>query len=747
MKFSIQDVFAEIDAQAPTYGLSPKVARAIFAAENTKDGVVTDDLKVSGATVSPRGALGVMQVMPDTIKRLKTSGHLPGNYEFSSASLKSQVQAGLAAMAEMKSRQKNPADVLELATLYNGGTTPWRNYLNGVTESIPRETRQYWEKVQTALGFKGPNMADATDAPQSAGARPRVQSESTNIGTSTRVSSQVFDPTALSRILGLGESLINQGGDVDVALQSMQTLAQQRQAATQQQAAAIAQTATATGEQVAAETAIATGEAVRKQNLLSMFNLDPSQVNSFIQQAGRKINENIVNLENVGAEIDKRQSVGFFDNPLEWIVNQVRLPGMVGEYNALARSQNRLVQQTEEAQSLMAKQMPLISGLEADQIVRRGVAAAAATAGQAREKQAQVQLNSIGAAEREIATELEGKIRKFTIADRMAQLTKETITDSQTAADRKSAADARKSEQAALDMQLEKVNSWLRMIGSTNQYTPEMFKAIPPKERFDLYQKANTGRIGSDLSETVEILSEAGSLSRIAQTGDAGFATWVSNAVNQARKEAEEDLKIARNTARVGGKQLTAKQELEVVQSRLNRLQQLYQSESADMSKASDNNPMKINYVVISKDPKMAQNPVAMYINKYGPQGQEKVFNKIDEATLLDRFAVGIEKGSFTVDTASAAISDFYQQAIPLQRSLTKYTLSGMETPNNGYTAKFERAGIFAQIGGARPGATATVNLASKAQVAEYLTRIVAQKATNMNMIDFYGANAQGLAP
>ena len=74
--FSIADVFAEIDKQAPQFGVSARNAKLLAAAENTSDGSLAKKTSFSGDAISPMGASGVMQVMPATARGLQAAGFL-----------------------------------------------------------------------------------------------------------------------------------------------------------------------------------------------------------------------------------------------------------------------------------------------------------------------------------------------------------------------------------------------------------------------------------------------------------------------------------------------------------------------------------------------------------------------------------------------------------------------------------------------------------------------------------------------
>lgn len=731
MKYTVEQVLEEIERQAPGFGISPKVAKAFFVTENTSDGVLKPGKVVSGATTSPAGARGVMQTMPKTEQSLVKQGFLPPNWKFDPANLPAQVQAGLAALKEMRSRQKNPADVLELATMYNGGTGPWQAYRSGDMSKIPAETKQYWEKIQVALGFpakqKGTNVATSTPPAVDSSGGGTVRSGSSS-STSTRTN--VFDPAAFSTAMQAGMNMIKEGGNIDVAIQQIGTLAANRTAAEMQAAQAITQLGIAAGDTIAAQTVIDAGEARRKQNILRTANLDPSQMNNAFQQAVSTVNEGTLQLEQMGAEIDKRQAVGFFDNPLEYLVNQVRLPGMVGAYNASVKKQNRAVQQAQELQALTSNQLSISNGLDADAITAAGKAKAVQAAKQAQEALARVQLETSGAATRDAMNMLHLENEKFKISYDLANLTKQVMSEKTGMSEREAAAEAEQ-------MQLDGANKYLKMIGSQLVLTPAAWKAMPAQSKQDLLSRIGSGVIASSFSDAASVINGTdnralrGNLARIAEEGDASMVAWFQGTVAEAQKLAAVDVAAAENAAKMGGRQLSAKDRQAVLDANLDKLQQAYQGQTIDMRTASDNNPLKLQYVAISKLPELQDSPVAKFINKYGPASSAPQFAKIDEQMLIERFIMAAEKGieGTTPASAAAALADFYKRATELQAQKTKYALFGLEKPSNGYTVKLPGTGFFASSG--REMDAATVDLTNVGALQQYITKSMAVRFRN----------------
>jgi len=662
MKFSAEEVFREIESQAPSFGVPANVARAFLLAENTADGKLKPGSTFNGAAVSPKSARGVFQTLPSTEAALQEQGFLPSGWKFSPTDLSGQVSAGLAALKEMSGRQKNPGDIRELGAMYNGGTAAWQNYLSGKLEAIPGETKNYWNKLTNGMGSEKPMGAQAIERAAMGGASSPANSGdltgtsspgSTSSGSRSRsnIRTNVWNnPELFAQTMLSGAQVVGAGGSIDSAISALTGLAARRAVAEQKQQAAIQQGAAAAGQATMDEYAISASNAARKNAILMSGQIHPDQANNRVNQAFDKINQLDFQLEPLAKEIDARMAVGLFDNPLEFIINQVRLPGMVGQYNAGVREQNRAIQSAQQIQSLAGTQQSLTSATDADAISRAGISKAAAIAAQSQEALARAQQEHAGAAARDAANlaTLEGQ--KFEFNARMLQFTKEV----QTATEGMSAQEAAKTE---MKMRVDKINTYLKMIGSTQQHTVESYKLMPTAEREMLFNAAGRGIIAPSFSEAATIIDEKGSLAGIAQGGDAATVSWFRKVVDEANLKTKQDLALATQQAKVTGKMPNKDA---VFKANMDIIQERFRGEANDMSTASASNPLKLDMVAASKNPALAKNPVAVFVNTYGPGSANPVLLQLDEKKLFDRFTAAVTNGAMTPVQAAQALHEFY---------------------------------------------------------------------------------------
>ncbi len=491
----------------------------------------------------------------------------------------------------------------------------------------------------------------------------------------TKIGSVGYDPQLLTSFM---KSAVSFTGDIDKAMAEIAVAAADRKKAEEAQQNAIIDYATKAGEATKASVAIDAAAAARRKQILDHANMNPDVINSMINQAFRSINETATQLEPLGSEIDAKAAVGIFDNPLEYLVNQTRLPGMVGEYNAIVERQNRAVQAARDLQTLAGTQQQISASMDSDKIAAAGVAKAAAEASAAQAKLAEVQQQAAGATQRDVANKLAMTGQKLDISAQMVRFSKENK--------QLSVADRERQETAeVLDLELERINNWLAMAGSNTQYNKALWKSTPAQVRNRLLEYAGTGKIGPTLFEAVTALQDVrGDLSKIANEGDAAAANWLRRSYALAESKKAD---IVRLTEAKGGK-VNMK---ELPQQAFDVVQQQYDAESMDMSKASESNPRKIDYTFATTNYKLAgENRVINWLKEFGPAGTTPISETVSEAVILDKLANDVATGNITAATAAAQVSEFYKMGVQVQAERTKYPIFGLEYVNK-YIVKTPR--------------------------------------------------------
>lgn len=710
--FSIDEVMKTIDELAPAYGVDPRTAKSIIVAENTSDGRIRNKSFSGDATNSNR-TMGLGQVIPTTARGLQQAGFLPADWKFDPDDLKSQLSASLAAMKEMKGRQKNPDDPLELGAMYNGGNEAWKAYQAG--KALNPETTQYLQKQRTY-------MADSNMTPQQierAASNPTatITPSGSRKSSSTSVTSNVFDAGALDSF-NVASGLLQDS--ITAAQATLGARGTGVSAAGDELQASILDAGAAAGASaMATATLKAAGEA-RRAALLTRANLNPEQNNNRMDEALQALDTTSALLEQKRPEIDRRMAVGFFDNPLEYIVNQVRLPGMIGEYNGLVGVQKDALQKFDAAQGIANSAINMSQAIDADQTLAAGAALSRAEVAKA-QSQANVvnlQLQQKSAADSLQAVQLAGTLVDNTLKSLM--LTKQV--EAQKEGESEAAARA-KGEQAALS----EFNMLVKAAGGSG-IAYDRFKQLTPKAREEILSANSAGKFGSSMTAALHFVNKYGNWDAMATNGQLAVRTWVNDTGIAVNKELEKKATEAKakgqeksfNPEKVQGELFDA------------AAQQYQYAASANMRGVPDANPYKINYPSLLKDPKWTGNAFVDLMNKYGPNGTEPQFANYDEQAFLQR---AIVTAKLSGDPASATkklasdISTFYKIASKEQQMITKPQMFGLQTPSKTYPVILPAF----STGKDQP----SLDLGNPTQVENFLTRQIAKSFATDNLSIF----------
>lgn len=718
--FDVNQIMQRIDELAPSFGIDPKTAKSIIVAENTSDGRIKRNT-FSGSATNENRTMGIGQVIPSTARGLQQAGLLPADWKFDPDNLDSQLSASLAAMKDMRSRMKNPDDPLELGAYYNGGTDTWRAYQAG--KSLNPETTKYLQKQRTF-------MADNQMTPQqieraaaggvgaSGPGRPIARSTS----SSTSTTRNVFDDDALANFNAASGFLQTSINDAQSALSDRGGAVA---GAGQDLMGSILAAGEAAGASASATAMMKAAGEARRAALLTRANLNPEQTDNRMDQALRVLDETSVMLEQKRPEIDARMSVGFFDNPLAFIVNQVRLPGMISEYNGLVGVQKDALQKFDAAASIANTSINMSQAIDADKTLQAGAALANAERSKAdmQAKQVNLQLQQKSAADALQAVQLAGMATDNTLKQLM--LTKQIEAQRQG----ESEAEARaKGEQAALS----EFNMMVKAAGGQG-IAYDRFKQLTPKAREEILSRNSSGKFGSNIVEAMQFVNKYGNWDSMATNGQLAVRTWVNDTAIQVNKdlEAEKTKAMASGGAKTFNPDKVEAQLFEAAAAR-------YQNAAvANMRGESDANPYKINYKTFIRDPKYQDNSFVQMMAKYGPDGVEKQFANYDEQAFLQR---AITVARLSGDPASATkklaadISSFYKAASKEQQSITKPQMFGLQTPSKTYPVA-----LPAYSKSALPK---IVDLGDSSQVENFLTRQVAREIAEQNPFSIAGARA-----
>lgn len=713
--FSVDEIMRTIDEMAPSFDVDPRIAKSIIVAENTSDGRIKRGTFSGDATNSNR-TMGIGQVIPSTARGLQQAGLLPADWKFDPNDLRSQLSASLAAMKDMKSRLKNPDDPLELGAYYNGGTKSLEAYRAG--QKLNPETEQYLQKQRTY-------MADNQMTPQQierAAGQPATPGARKSSSSSTSTTRSVFDAGALDNFNAASGLLQQTIGDAFAALDDRGGGVAAAGAGLQD--SILAAGATAGASAMATATMRAAGEA-RRAALLTRANLNPEQTDNRMDQALRTLDETSALLEQKRPEIDARMSVGIFDNPLEWLVNQTRLPGMIGEYNGLVGVQKDALQKYDAAKSIAASAIDMSQAIDADKTLAAGAALSNAEAAKANMQadQVKLQMQQKSASDALQAVQLAGQAASNSLQQLM--LTKQV--EAQRAGETEAAA-REAGEKAALS----EFNMLVKAAGGAG-IAFDRFKQLTPKAREEILSANSSGKFGSDIVKAIGFVNKYGNWDAMATNGQLAVRTWVNDTAIDVGKALEQE----KVKAAAAGKANSFNPDKVEAQLWEARVAQYQNAAAVDMRNQPESNPYKISYKQLIKDPKWAGNAFVELMTKYGPDGTERQFANYDEQAFLQR---AVTFARLSGDPASATkklaadISSFYKAASREQQMITKPQMFGLQTPSKTYPVA-----LPAYSTGTIPK---SIDLGDGSQVENFLTRQVAKEIAEQNPFSIAGARA-----
>lgn len=719
-EFSVSDILAEINKQAPNFGVSPTIATALFMAENSPDGVAVSG---NGDAISSKKAQGIFQVMPATARGLQKAGFLPSTWKFDPNDLPSQVSAGLAAVKDLSTRAQNPNDPYEIAAGFNGSPAVQSAYLKG--KPIPAETSQYLTKVQTALQNQGvatgaPKMPDLT--PSSSTPVTGAPTAAPSTPTTTRVTTSIVDPATMDRYTNDILGATQPGGTYDDAIATVQNANDQRVQSAADMTSAIKDRAAADAESAGLSSLKDSTAAARLVNILTQLNINPDIANNEMLKAAGVVNQTNAQMIPLKADIDQRMSVGMFDNPLEWLVNQVRLPGMVSQYNGLVSTQNAATDTFKTLADVAKKEQDITKGMDADIIQREGLAKQKALLAGAQEATAKVSDALAGAQIRDSAQVAILTGAKLQMEHNYIQVIKDRMTETE--------GNTAKAAQEQADIaDLGKINAALKMAGAQPIDSLKTFRGMSKEERDQLINVATTGKFGKEFPTSFSLVYNRGNLDNISIGADAATKIWVSGTAQAARKATDEAVLKSQQPGYVGPKIDRDKQ----MALELAHRQAVYQAQAnTDMAAigVDQNNPFKLNYTTVSKLPTLSNNPVAQFVQQHGPQSMDPLMTDSgQEQVIMQKFAGDVAAGRINIYAATDAVNDFYKKATFEQGMRTKWGLFGLEKPDNTY-----KVSIGAPTGFIGTSQQQTIDLGNPAQVENFLTRTVAKMAATREL-------------
>lgn len=692
MSYNTNDIFALIDELAPAMGVDASTAKMIIGAEQVFKDKATGGFRLPeqfSPRASNKDARGVGQVIPSTEAALKKQGYLPADFVLGDDP-KSQVIASLATIKEMAPRAGG--DPLRLAAMYNGGTAAGKAYGTDKFAQAPQETQVHVQKakyVMDTLNTDDQSAAETLRTQRGAPPVPPAGGGTSALGTDNMLknltdSFHSFGQSAgevIGAIRGY-QSEADAGLEASVAQAAAQSVAEQQVAAARIQANGILQT--------------------RKDAVNTMFQLTDTDVGAMrdeyvsIESKRRALEE----------QVSEQLSVGFFDNPLQYLANLTTLPGLVNQHNSLAAKSNNINKELATRQDLSAKQQAVTAANVTEQFAKEQTAAADIAAAKAQADVAKLRTENAATNAKNLIQIMQTQGQQVSTGAQIASTIRMELRQDQEFAKLDKA-----KQEDIVDMQA--TNKMLAPIGAV--ISPAEWKHMTATQKLPLIQMRTRGSYGNNLAESYEVITGSNLYNR--QRADKGMALVIDTVSDQLPARMREI-----QTKDVTGKLKPddiKRQALATIEAEWKSAAQ----RGTDRERVPAGNPYNIdyNFILLSGREKgtFIGNALSSIAQKNMVGGA--VAAKFDN--IADEALIEIANKKTTPGQAAQKIADFYQKAN--EESYKMRGLSFFNMPQaEGYT-------VYPQ------GAQRDVDLTNPAKVELYLTLRSQQVIRNQLMMNY----------
>lgn len=662
---STQVPYAEVEAyinqRAADFGVDPATARAFLFAENVgKDNVTLPEFLSTG-TRSPRGALGPMQVMPNTYAGLVNQNYLQRGSSLEGGDWQHQTDAGLAAIAEMQKRAGN--DPKLLAAHYNGGNLGLALAKAGKFDALTPETQRYLRNVETALGTTAAPAADASPSTPAA-SQGDVRKFETGVADPSRPAAGVGGATLRAGADAINGIVANYSPMVRDLITSITGSREEQAAAMRAQATEITNAGVAAAEKATADGMVREASVLLRERLLKQFDLGTKDTDGLIARTLTEQRALQDARRPLAAEIDARMNVGFFDDPLQWLVNQTVLPGIVNEHNANVRRENELTRQLTFAQNAVANQERIDVAADVDLLGKQTAAAVKAETAGANAKVAEVNAK-VAALGAQTAMQI-GTILQADATFQSVNLQRAMLLQARA---EQGAAKAREAEE------LKAVNDRLRVIGDAIGAPGVNLQSLRGRgqKAIDEWQKrANTGKLGDNLAEALTFISDYGNLDRMAASGKAEQVKLIRETIAAVNNKV--DLDLGTWATQHPGTKVPTREELRNMVLR-NTENSWKQAVAVDMGLADKFNPYRIDHSTLVKDFKGSENN-QVYLMVKGAIAQGVT---LDDRRVLAAATDAVTSGQMDPRAVAAQLSEYYRMGVGRNNANRSFDLLGME--------------------------------------------------------------------
>lgn len=626
---SLAQLLPQVEAEAVRQGVDPVLAQSILIAENM--GQQYDPNKmVSAGTVSPKGATGVMQVMPATLRALIAQGYADANTDLSTVD--GGIHAGVAALKELGSRL-GTNDPKILAVGYNGSPQVVKAYVSGNPQFAQQypETAQYVQRIDMARDSIG------TGAP---GAKPNAFT-APMMGLAARMQQyQSAGDTVLASLKAAVGMQEKSGEEAKAALEA-------KKEGQLNQAGAAYQTGTHQIDVLA--------------KLRKSTGLEVEDPNSAYSMQMARMDKAQAEVDALTPQIAKAQSADMLTNPLGWLLGQSKMVTLAPRYqNAVATVQNAR-SAIEARQAIAHNQTTLEAQTTAEALALQTSGQAAIAAADATLGKVKIDQDTLALRTRVMTEELAVSGNLFQADATMYRLLQEKLGQ-------KKMDEASKDEQEILD----RVNTGLGYMGipPIRSLTEYKLLANNPQTREVLSGIGFTGKAGSP-GKTMVAVEQLNALPNIKQQ-DPVRGAFIETFHNYVANE----LQRGRPDPKVPGmfKEYTGT-DTDKIQAAADNVANRWTTDAAttkNMRMLQADNPYRMRSKVYAAAPELKGNIIAAYA-----QGEK---NEVDEEKLLAYASAQIMAHPQQLDAITRQFHDYMQYGQQHQFKSFGMNSSGWDT-------------------------------------------------------------------
>jgi hypothetical protein len=441
------------------------------------------------------------------------------------------------------------------------------------------------------------------------------------------------------------------------------------------------------------------------QRIDDLYGVDPDQNNSVIQTRIAEYTAAEESRKLARKEYDALAQTSLLENPVGYIINQLKLPSVAAKHNAIIDVRDAAIRDIRTRQELAAAQKSVQIPNVATELKTTALLQAEAT-----RKSAEA---AALRAEADLGSKIAGiRMQAFQLGDKAldvkAGFADQLLRYASLQEQREATKEAREARLAALNASLKDRETRAAAIAGLNGRLGAVanFLGIPPdaaptvegldrlgnqRAQNDWYKMASTGTLGGSVSESIDNLEAYGNLTGIQQQNPLAFQGYqgIKAALGSYRATAQMQARANPQLQEVIKKRDTFN--AYVSNEYLNELETSATSMAPEGARLADSrydtlfNPYRVNHkIMLSGQPKVPANNVMIAALTGASAGRETQISSMPnlpaevEVNALQGIISSVSKGVIGVDEAAQQITQYYTAGMRSNLDSYQYTNFGI---------------------------------------------------------------------